>query len=78
MRPAWAEAYAGLIRQGGVLITMMWPIVGDREGGPPFSVSEEAYREALSPYFDSVYLKDPIKTSEGHAGVDKMGVWRRK
>ena len=33
MRAAWAEAYAGGIRSGGVLITMMWPI------GAPFLAS---------------------------------------
>ncbi|KAL8286889.1 hypothetical protein RQP46_003895 [Phenoliferia psychrophenolica] len=78
MRKAWGESYAKGIRSGGVLITMMWPIVGDKEGGPPFSVSEEAYHEVLSPYFTPVYLKDPIKTADGHAGSDKVGVWKRK
>ncbi|GAA5990626.1 hypothetical protein JCM5350_001332 [Sporobolomyces pararoseus] len=51
-RQKWGNRYAELIRPGGVLITLEYPIDGDREGGPPFSVSEEAYEQVLSSNFE--------------------------
>ncbi|KAI8379910.1 S-adenosyl-L-methionine-dependent methyltransferase [Choanephora cucurbitarum] len=39
MRPAWGKRYAEIMRKGGVLITLMYPIDG-HEGGPPFAVDE--------------------------------------
>lgn len=71
MRPSWGKRYGEVIRPGGLLICLAFPIGeavrgsdvrtfsvsspagccppsdGDREGGPPFSVSEEAYDAAL-------------------------------
>ncbi|GAA5846392.1 hypothetical protein JCM5353_000477 [Sporobolomyces roseus] len=77
-RQKWGDRYAEVVRKGGVLITLQYPIDGDREGGPPYSVSEGAYDEALSSNFEKVYCETPTKQSEGHEGREKMVVWRRK
>ncbi|GAA5939637.1 uncharacterized protein JCM15063_005239 [Sporobolomyces koalae] len=77
-RTKWGESYARLVRPGGVLITLEYPLDGDRQGGPPFSVSEEAYDEVLSPNFEQVYHAVPTKQSEGHQGRERIVVWRRK
>ncbi|MBW0471656.1 hypothetical protein O181_011371 [Austropuccinia psidii MF-1] len=44
----WAQRYAELINQGGKLITLLYPIDGDRPGGPPFSVDPEDVNILLS------------------------------
>ncbi|KAI9269799.1 S-adenosyl-L-methionine-dependent methyltransferase [Sporodiniella umbellata] len=40
LRSDWALRYAELIEKGGVLITLMYPLE-EKEGGPPFSLSED-------------------------------------
>ncbi|KAL0094822.1 S-adenosyl-L-methionine-dependent methyltransferase [Phycomyces blakesleeanus] len=46
MRPQWASRYAEIIRPGGVLIALQYPLDG-HEGGPPFSLTPEMYVENL-------------------------------
>ncbi|GAA5853560.1 hypothetical protein JCM3766R1_003129 [Sporobolomyces carnicolor] len=77
-RRMWGERYAALIRRGGVLITLEYPIDGDRQGGPPFSVSPEAYDQVLSPNFDKMYDQVPTKQTAGHEGRERIVVWKRK
>ena len=48
MRPAWAARMAALLKPGGVLCTLMFP-VAPVEGGPPFRVDEAAYDAVLNP-----------------------------
>ncbi|CEQ41899.1 SPOSA6832_03669, partial [Sporobolomyces salmonicolor] len=60
LRGDWGKRYADVIRKGGLLITLAFPLGvlvsswhhGDRKGGPPYSVSEAAYGEALSSNFE--------------------------
>lgn len=40
LRPDWATRYSNIIKKGGVLITLIFPI-DDHEGGPPFAVNEQ-------------------------------------
>ncbi|POY72450.1 hypothetical protein BMF94_4276 [Rhodotorula taiwanensis] len=79
MRASWGKRYGEVIRPNGVLICLAFPIDGNREGGPPFSVSEEAYDAALGGDFDKIYSKQPTKLAEGRAaGRDRMLVYKRK
>eukprot|EP00929_Paragymnodinium_shiwhaense_P119144 TRINITY_DN9101_c0_g1_i2.p3 TRINITY_DN9101_c0_g1~~TRINITY_DN9101_c0_g1_i2.p3 ORF type:complete len:110 (+),score=18.13 TRINITY_DN9101_c0_g1_i2:490-819(+) len=48
MREDWAAAWSKLIREGGELVTLIFP-VSDKVGGPPFKVSPELYKELLEP-----------------------------
>ncbi|BGP14537.1 hypothetical protein JCM10213_001885 [Rhodosporidiobolus nylandii] len=77
-REKWGKRYAEVIRPGGLLIALAFPLDGDREGGPPYSVSEEAYDKVLLLAFEKVYSRVPGKSSEGRAGRDKMLVYRKK
>ena len=52
LRSRWAERYAELIRPGGVLITLQWPLDGDRQGGPPYSLSPKIYDDLLLKHFE--------------------------
>ncbi|GAA5976328.1 hypothetical protein JCM10908_005459 [Rhodotorula pacifica] len=78
MRPDWGKRYGEVIRPNGILVCLAFPIDGDRKGGPPFSVSEEAYDAAL-PDFEKIYSQQPTKMAEGRSpGRDRMLVYRRK
>lgn len=35
----WAAAYGRMIRPGGVLVALVYPIIGEKEGGPPVSLA---------------------------------------
>ena len=51
-RERWAAKMAQLVSPGGRLFTLMFPVYGSgdgSEGGPPFSVSPEAYATVLEP-----------------------------
>ncbi|KDE08770.1 hypothetical protein, variant [Microbotryum lychnidis-dioicae p1A1 Lamole] len=78
LRQSWADRYAQIIRKGGVLITLMFPIDGDRSWGPPFSVSEEMYDQYLSKHFEKVYSENPAASMEERKGREKMAVWKRR
>ncbi|GAA5884487.1 hypothetical protein JCM6882_005271 [Rhodosporidiobolus microsporus] len=77
-REKWGKRCAEVVRPGGILIALAFPLDGDREGGPPYSVSEEAYDQILLPNFEKVYSKHPGKSSAGREGRDKMLVFRRR
>ncbi|KAI8083102.1 S-adenosyl-L-methionine-dependent methyltransferase, partial [Halteromyces radiatus] len=76
MREDWATRYGEIIKQGGILICLMFPIE-EKEGGPPYGVSEQAYKDVLSSNFDLVYLKDAIG-HESRIGREKISIWKRK
>ncbi|KAI9026516.1 S-adenosyl-L-methionine-dependent methyltransferase [Phycomyces nitens] len=74
MRPQWASRYAEIIRPGGVLIALQYPLDG-HEGGPPYSLTPEIYKELLSD-FKLIYLADAVG-HESRIGYEKMSVWKR-
>lgn len=48
IRPKWAQRMMQLVAKGGILVTAMYPMFKlPEEGGPPFGVSVEIYRELL-------------------------------
>ncbi len=52
LRRAWAQKMGEIVREGGYLLCLMYPLkesVGN--SGPPFAVSDEAYVGALSGAF---------------------------
>ncbi|BGP38587.1 hypothetical protein JCM10450v2_002536 [Rhodotorula kratochvilovae] len=78
-RAKWGARYGEVVRPGGLLICLAFPLDGDREGGPPYSVSEDAYDAALSENFEKIYSRHPDKMAEGREhGRDKVLVYRRR
>ncbi|CAM0141100.1 unnamed protein product [Umbelopsis sp. WA50703] len=76
LRPQWGQRMAEILATGGVLICLIFPLT-EHEGGPPFAVTVDAYREALEPAFENLYLAD----CKGHAsrvGKEKISIWKRK
>ncbi|KAF8886577.1 S-adenosyl-L-methionine-dependent methyltransferase [Infundibulicybe gibba] len=76
-RPEWAKQMIALIKPGGYLITLVYPIDPPTDTGPPFFVRPEHYDALLGADFSKVYDKIPTTSTETHAGKDRMVVWRR-
>lgn len=82
MRAAWGKAYGRLIRPGGVLIALMWPVEAsrDRSVGPPFPIEPEDYDKALAPagFVREHVSKVPDDVSvERRRGLEMVGIYRR-
>lgn len=54
LRKPWAARYAEIVHPGGVLVALMFPLDGDRVGGPPYSLSPQLYDELLGEHFTYV------------------------
>ena len=49
MRQDWARTWGKLIKPGGYLVTLQWPIRPDDKTGPPWPVSPQIYSDLLTP-----------------------------
>lgn len=85
MRQQWAETYAQLLTpESGELICLEFPLdkaADERERGPPFLVSHEAYAQVLEPLgFECVMYRGPteVKGHEARQGKESLAVWRLK
>ena len=76
MRPKWAEKMTRLIRPGGYLLTLMFPI-SQHIGGPPFAVSPQLYNELLGKSFDMLWIRD-CPSVEPRNGREKLALWQMK
>ncbi|RDB16040.1 putative thiol methyltransferase 2 [Hypsizygus marmoreus] len=76
-RPEWAQQMASLIRPGGYLITLVFPINPPTELGPPFFVRVEHYEDVLGANFVKVADKVPETSVPTHVGIERIVVWKR-
>eukprot|EP00871_Galdieria_phlegrea_P003366 jgi/Galph1/402/GphlegSOOS_G5185.1 len=57
-RSLWAQRMRSIIRQDGELATVVFPI-GEYEGGPPYAMSLDMYKQYLEPLgFESFFTKN--------------------
>jgi hypothetical protein len=75
-RSKWAHRMGKIIRPGGMLVTLMFPI-STHEGGPPFAVSPELYRSLLGDQFEEIEISD-CASFPAREGQEKLGIWKRK
>lgn len=84
LRSSWAETYTRLLAKDAILISLVFPIHGDRPGGPPFSISPELVRELLgaqrkvgggAAWKELAELKP--KGDDTRPDVERVMVWRR-
>ena len=73
-----------LVKPGGNLVTLMFPLDGDRAGGPPFSVSKADYLDRLAngrePLFAVEYVED-VPAAASHperGGREALGIFTRR
>jgi len=80
MRAEWARKWAGFLRQGGALVAVVFPVDASKEGGPPWAVTPDAYREALVPAGFEVVSLDKVpddKSFPDRVGREYLLVARR-
>ena len=87
LRASWGDQMRALIKPGGYLITLMYPLQTSPPPavleGPPYHVRVEDYVEALKEDEAFVRVIDRIPESsnasdaERHKGRDRLVVWRR-
>lgn len=75
IRPDWANKMAALVKPGGELCTLIYPIQPAKEGGPPFKVSLELMSELLLPVGFTCKRLEVLPPSLSHEGRDGTGMW---
>lgn len=76
MRPQWAQSMASLLRPGGYLLALQFPL-DDRTGGPPFALSQEIYHDLLDAHFTLEWVK-PCRSIEKRKDAEKLSLWKRR
>jgi methyl halide transferase len=66
-----------LVKPGGFLITLVFPIVPYVDYGPPFFVRPEHYEEVLGPGWEKVIDEVPTASSPSHVDREWIIVWKR-
>lgn len=78
-RPQWGKRMGELVKKGGFLVTLVFPIDPHVETGPPFFVRPEHYVDVLEPQsqWEKVYDKVPENSADHHVGRERMVVWKK-
>ncbi|KIM91039.1 hypothetical protein PILCRDRAFT_94640 [Piloderma croceum F 1598] len=77
-RVHWGQQMNAMVKPGGFLITLIYPLDSPKEYGPPFYVQLEHYTESLgSQNWEKMIDKVPENSSETHIGREQLVVWRK-
>jgi hypothetical protein len=73
----WGLQMAALIKPGGYLITLVYPLDPPNDLGPPYFILPEHYLESLGERWDKVLDKVPEVSMKTHVGRERIVVWKR-
>lgn len=76
LRKEWAASYAHLSAENGLLITLQFPLDGDRKTGPPYSLSEELYHELLDGCWTKIWERAVPREESRASEGDDLGRWK--
>ena len=77
-RPRLAKRFAELVKPGGHLLALQFPLEDRTDGlGPPFALSPAQYDAMYGQDFDRVPIEVTASMPQ-RQGREKMSVWRRK
>ncbi|KAF9456877.1 S-adenosyl-L-methionine-dependent methyltransferase [Collybia nuda] len=76
-RPEWSRQMANLVKPGGYLITLIFPMDPLSDIGPPYSVRPSHYHEHLDGNFVKIIDRESKMSLPGRAGRERIAVWRR-
>ena len=79
MRQDWASTYSLLIRTGGILATLIFPI-GDPEsssGNAPHPINFTLVQSLLGEQFELVERSLPEASHPGREGKEELALWRK-
>ncbi|CEH17357.1 THIOCYANATE METHYLTRANSFERASE 1-RELATED [Ceraceosorus bombacis] len=74
----WADTYARLIKPGGKLLCLVYPIGPSSDAGPPYNVSPDQHIALLSKAFELEHHAPPSKSAPERKGKEEIMIWRRK
>ncbi len=79
-RERWAARMAELVRPGGTLATLIFPVVTFPEGyqGPPWPLDPEAVAALVGARFDRQRLAPVEASREGREGKEWIGLFTRR
>ncbi|KAH9938414.1 S-adenosyl-L-methionine-dependent methyltransferase [Fomitopsis serialis] len=73
----WGHQMTALVKSGGYLVTLLFPIIDQPEGmGPPFRARPEDYVEALGDSWQKVLDKVPMDSLPTHQEIERLLVWK--
>jgi len=86
-RKAWAAAMARVIKKGGQLITLQYPLASESDDsvdwakGPPFPLTPKLYKDVLEPAGFKATLDEEVPAARSHPrreGRERIVVWERQ
>jgi SAM-dependent methyltransferase len=79
LRPAYRDQMAHLLRPGGLLFGLFFPLSKSPEAeGPPFGVKRDEVEASLSERFDLVEAEFPADSVKPRRGNEILMTWRRR
>lgn len=72
LRQDWASTYQRLLKPGGALITVVFPITASKppSSGPPYPLTEHLVADLLEPLGFTAVFRQKLGPGEAHAGRD--------
>lgn len=77
MRPAWGRQMTKLVKPGGYLISLVYPMDPPVDYGPPFYVRPNHLVEALGEGWEKLFDQVPENSLEAHKGRESLLVLKR-
>lgn len=77
LRKDWGKKISSLIKPGGYLVVLVFPIDPPQDYGPPFFVRTEHYDEVLGDGWTKVLNKVPERSSAVHVNRERLVVYKR-
>lgn len=66
-----------LVKPGGYLVTLVFPMDPPQDHGPPFFVRPDHYVKPLGDSWEKVVDKVPERSLESHVDREWLVVWRK-
>lgn len=76
-REAYRDKAAGLLRPGGILFGLFFPLKGVRDEGPPFPLDVEEIKWSFEPRFELLHDEDPPDSIKPRKGNERLMIWRK-
>ena len=79
LRTAYRDQMARLLKPGGLLFGLFFPLNKPLEaGGPPFGVKRDEVEASMSERFDLMHAEEPADSVKPRRGNEILMIWRRR
>ncbi len=85
IRPDWARQMSKLIRPGGQLVALLFPIIDDEvtfqemmDAGPPFPLIPQEIEELLAEDFEALSVEPTDESHQGRQGMEWLARFQRR